>query len=112
MSEHLGMDMCYLRLSGALAVDVEKSKVEEYLPLGVQYACQYLIGHLQQSDVELYDNGQVQEFLKEHFLHWFEALGLIRKVAEGVLVMKDMQSMVNVSIPILLFYQHELTDGN
>ena len=69
--------MCYLRLSGALAVDVEKSKVEEYLPLRVQYACQYRIGHLQQSDVELYDNGQVQEFLKEHFLHWFEALGLI-----------------------------------
>ena len=68
--------------------------------------------HLQRSDVELCDIGQVHEFLKEHFLHWLEALSLIRKVSEGVLVMKDLQSMVNVGIPMLLFYQHDLTDGN
>ena len=112
MSEHLRMDMCYLRLPGALVVDLEKSEVEKHLPLGVQYACQYWIGHLQQSDVELRDNGQGHEFLEEHFLHWLEALSLIRKVSEGVLVLKDLQSVANVGIPMLLFYQHDLTDDN
>jgi hypothetical protein len=100
MLEHLGMDMCYLRLPGALAVDVEKSKVEEHLPLGVQYACQYWIGHLQQSDAELCDNGQVHGFFKEHFLHWLEALSLIGRVSEGVLMMKGLQSVINVSVPM------------
>jgi hypothetical protein len=84
MSDHLRRDMCDLRLPGALATEVEKSKVEKCLPLEVQYACRYWIGHLLQGNIELCDSEEVHEFLKEHFLHWLEALSLIWKIPEGI----------------------------
>lgn len=100
MSTHLKMDICNLRLPGALASGVEKSRVEECLPLSVQYACRYWVYHLQQGNINLCDNGQIHTFLQKHFLHWLEALSLIKKMSEGVLMVKVLQSMVSVSIHI------------
>jgi hypothetical protein len=97
MSEHLRRDMCDLQLAGALAADVEKSKSEEHIPLELQYACRYWIGHLQKSNIEIYDNGQVHKFLKEHFLHWFEALSLIGNVFDGVIMLGTLESILIVS---------------
>jgi hypothetical protein len=49
--------MYNLRRLGALASEVEKSIVEQYLPLEIQYACQYWVQHLQQGDIGLCDDG-------------------------------------------------------
>lgn len=102
MSENLKRDLCDLGLPGALAAEVEKSKLEEHIPLELQYACRYWIGHLQQSDVELCDNGQVHKFLEEHFLHWLEALSLIGYISNGVVMVRTLESMLTVSDPTTL----------
>ncbi|KAI0434035.1 WD40-repeat-containing domain protein [Xylaria sp. FL1042] len=42
------------------------------------------------------DSGEhswVYEFLREHFLHWLEALGLLEKTSEGVLAITTLESM-------------------
>jgi hypothetical protein len=92
----LEKDICKLRLPGALATEA-KSKVETHLPLFVQYACRYWVDHLKRSGIELCDNGGVHLFLKEHFLHWLEALSLMGQVTEGVLMITALQSMITVS---------------
>ncbi|OCK75173.1 hypothetical protein K432DRAFT_274329, partial [Lepidopterella palustris CBS 459.81] len=97
MSNHLKRDMCNLQLPGALCSEVEKSKVEECLPLDVQYACRYWVQHLQRSKALLHDDGQVHVFLREHLLHWLEALSLIGKTSEGVRAITSLESLAIVS---------------
>ena len=106
MSDSLKQDICSLSTLGLLVTNVESSRVDERLPPEAQYACRYWVEHLQQSDIRLCDNGHVHVFLLTHFLHWLEALSLIRKMSEGVLMMKNLQSMVNVGIP---FYVLSMT---
>lgn len=90
MAESLRADICGLRLPGFPADEVEESKVDQCLSGHVQYAYRYWIGHLQESGIELCDNGQAHKFLKEHFLHWIEALILIGKVSEGLHMITDL----------------------
>ena len=100
MSSVLKRDMCGLQMPGALTSEVESSTVSHCLPVHVQYACRYWVYHLQQGNIDLCDNGQIHIFLQKHFLHWLEALSLIKKMSEGVLMVKVLQSMINVSILI------------
>jgi ankyrin repeat protein len=104
MSNHLRRDMCNLRLPGALATEVEQSKVEEYLPPGIQYACRYWVYHLQRSNVDLCDNGQVHIFLQKHLLHWLEALSLMGNMPDGVVLVITLESMLMVSDFIMAHY--------
>jgi hypothetical protein len=101
MSRALKMDICDLQMPGVLTSEVGSSKVASCLPVHVQYACRYWVDHLQRGEVGLCDdNGQAHKFLLHHFLHWLEALSLMGKMSEGVLMMKDLQSMVNVGVPM------------
>ncbi|KAF8534356.1 WD40-repeat-containing domain protein, partial [Trichophaea hybrida] len=97
MSKHLKRDICNLRLPGALTSEVKRGVVDSCLPLDVQYACQYWVDHLQKSKVELNDNDQVHTFLREHFIHWLEALSLMGKTSDGVIILTSLESMLTVS---------------
>ncbi|KAF8534300.1 hypothetical protein BDD12DRAFT_983947 [Trichophaea hybrida] len=94
ISKHLKKDMCNLQLPGALASEVDMDRLNHYLPVAVQYACRYWVKHLERSSVQLHDHGQVHEFLRTHFLHWLEALSLIGKIADGILAVKALESML------------------
>lgn len=59
---------------------VNALKVEQYLPPEVKYACLYWIEHLQKGGSHLYDDDEVHQFLKAHFLHWLEVL--IRRITQ------------------------------
>jgi hypothetical protein len=48
----------------------------------------------------LSDKGEVYKFLLVYLLHWFEALSLLRRLPEGVLMTQMLQSIVDVSIII------------
>jgi archaellum biogenesis ATPase FlaH len=97
MSTHLKQDICNLRLPGALASGVETSKVEECLPPSVQYACRYWVHHLEQSEAHLGDNIQVYDFLQKYFLHWLEALALMRRISDGAVMLSAFESIFTVS---------------
>jgi hypothetical protein len=90
-------DICGLHSPGALASEVQGNLIEQFLPVELQYACRYWVSHLQRSESRLYDEGQVHLFLKQHLLHWLEALSLIGKTSEGVYAIILLESMVTVS---------------
>jgi hypothetical protein len=117
--DHLRRDLCDLRLPGALASEVKRSLVDQCLPDHIQYACCYWVGHLLQGNIELCQNEElcqngklcdyrkVYEFLKDHFLHWLEALSLIGKMSEGVQMVTGLSqhlSALPVNNTIILHY--------
>jgi hypothetical protein len=83
---------------GVLVRDMERSQVEQYLPLEVQYACLYWVQHLQKSDARIHDHDQVDQFLQAHLLHWFEALSWMQKINEGILAIISLESIASVSL--------------
>ncbi|PMD14340.1 WD40 repeat-like protein [Hyaloscypha hepaticicola] len=93
MSANLGKDMCSLRRPGALASEMEKGAVENHIPLEVQYACRYFVAHFQKAKTSLCDE-LLHAFLRKHYLHWLEALSLMRNTAEGILAMSSLESTI------------------
>ena len=68
----------------------------------IRYACVYCVDHLCEirsghDRVRLCDNGTIDVFLKEHFLHWLEALSRLRRMSEGVLSMAKLTDLLTVS---------------
>ncbi|KAJ6011356.1 hypothetical protein N7451_002768 [Penicillium sp. IBT 35674x] len=80
----LKQDVCCLNDFSSLAAEVSPSQLNQYLPAHVQYACRYWVDHFQRAGTEFKDYYQVHVFLKEHFLHWLEALSLLGKVSDGI----------------------------
>ena len=98
MSRALKRDICGLQMPGALASEVESKTLSRCLPKYVQYACRYWVDHLQRSEIGLCDdNGRVHKFLQQYFLNWIEALSLMGKMSEGVLMITALHSMLTVS---------------
>jgi len=108
MSKCLKQDICSLGRLGVLNNEVDRGILQRCLPQELRYACRYWIDHLQRSNVALDDgrsplHDRVHTFLKEHFLHWLEALSLMGNIPHGVLMMKTFESMLTVSGPPLEF---------
>lgn len=97
MSSALKRDICNLQKPGRLASEIDRNSVDECLPVYIQYACRYWVDHFMRSDIELCDNGPVHKFVQKHFLHWLEALSLMGKMSEGVLMITALQSKLVVS---------------
>lgn len=98
MSKSLKRDICGLGMPGVLIPEVEcRHRIADYLPEPVQYACCYWVDHLQRGKTSLRDdNGPVYMFLQNHFLHWLEALSLMGKFSEGVLMVIKLQNKLSV----------------
>jgi N-terminal domain of NWD NACHT-NTPase/NACHT domain len=69
-----------------------------------RYACVYWADHLSEIDLSLHnkigicDDGRIHRFLKNHLLHWLEALSLIRNTAAGVIAIRKLENLVSVSL--------------
>ncbi|OCK81525.1 WD40 repeat-like protein [Lepidopterella palustris CBS 459.81] len=87
MSKSLRRDICSLGAPGVLVDELVSSKVGQHLTQDVQYACKFWVQHLQRSKVQLRDNDEIHLFLKEHFLHWLEALSLMGRLSDSVLIL-------------------------
>jgi hypothetical protein len=98
MSISLKKDICGVHSPGWLATDIKSNQLEQWLPPEVQYTCLYWVQHLQKSCVSLDDDSyHVYAFLQEHLLHWLEALSLMGKTSEGVLMLSSLESYISVS---------------
>jgi hypothetical protein len=96
MSEELKRNICGLDTPGAEAIKIPFHKIEYCLPAELQYACEYWIDHLQRSDAQFNDGSRLHYFLREHLLHWLEALSLIRRITQGVHAITLLENMVKV----------------
>jgi hypothetical protein len=65
----------------------------------VRYSCIYWIEHLRNWDGATYvDLQEVSEFLRRSYLHWLEALSLLRSVSDGILSMAKLEDILQVSL--------------
>jgi hypothetical protein len=93
---YLKEDMCYVKSPGTLRVDIAPGAIDTALPADVRYACLYWVYHLERSNIRITDGHQVYSFLKQHFLHWLEALSLLGKISESVIMINTLQSLAGV----------------
>jgi hypothetical protein len=98
MSSKLGRDICGVRAPDLPAQGIDSGRLEQYIPPEVQYACLYWVQHLQRSGAQLYDDDQVHQFLREHLLHWVEALSWMGKTSEGILAILSLEAQILVSL--------------
>ena len=97
MSETLRRDICGLQRPGTVLSEIGSGLIGRCIPLHTQYACCYWVHHLQMSDSKLCDNDEFHKFLREHLLHWLEALSLTGKMSEGILAITSLESHILVS---------------
>ena len=104
MTKTLKRNICNLRTPGASPKEAESDDGQHHhqsLSANVQYACLYWFEHLSQAGqdpLDLYDDdNQVYRFFQEHFLHWLEAMSLMRKMSEGAFIITRFESMLEVS---------------
>jgi hypothetical protein len=96
-SASLKEDICAVIIPGTLVTDVGSHRVEQCLPLEVQYACLHWVKHLRRSEAQLGANDYVHQFLQTHLLQWLEALGWMQKISEGILEIISLEAIVSVS---------------
>lgn len=97
MGQHLKRDICGLKDPGKLRSEVDQQTVNAHLPPEVQYACQYWAHHLKESKQSIEGGGPFHTFLTSYFLHWLEALSLLERLSDGILLIKTLLHAAQVS---------------
>lgn len=88
----LQQDICGLRSPGAWRNTVDDQTLKRCLPAEVRYACRYWIRHLikgSTEDQDVWESAFV--FFKVHFLHWLEAMSLIRRLPDALTAVTALQ---------------------
>ena len=103
MSNKLKKDICDFKKPGICLGDFDDTRIETHIPLYTQYACLHWFDHLQQAgpiEQETFlshRDCRVYGFFQHHFLHWLEALSLMSKLSEAVLIISSLCSTPRVS---------------
>jgi hypothetical protein len=98
MSKMLKRDICGLVSPGTLLSEVDPSRIKQYIPLELQYACVYWVQHYRQSGIHFSDGDRVDKFFREHFLHWLEAINLMGKSVEMGAIIRLYHALLDVRV--------------
>lgn len=93
---HLREDICSLQHPGSHQSAITTEQFREHVPTELEYACLYWVHHVTAKSFDLDIAEEVHLFLKEHFLHWTEAISLIGRYTEGVPLLIRLQDWVQV----------------
>ena len=110
LSTCLKENVCSLGFSGMLRRDINIRDIDKCLPADIQYSCRYWVHHLEQSGRHISDEDAVDAFLREHFLHWLEALSLMGKISDCISLIDILRSLADVSYSASQYYVHYLSN--
>jgi hypothetical protein len=100
MSTTLQKDIYNLQDPGCSIEEVKSPDLDPLTP--IRYVCVYWIDHLCEiksgRDQIVGDNRTIDVFLKKHFLHWLEALSLMRSMSSAVVAIRKLENLLAVSI--------------
>jgi NACHT domain len=96
ISKCLRKNICNLQGPGTFQCEIDSQIIDVCLLAEVRYACRYWVYHLEQSKRCICDNGQVHVFLREHLLHWLEAMSLLGNASESITIITTLQSILEV----------------
>ena len=101
MKKTLRRDLYDLVDPGCIIEQVDCPKPDPLIP--IRYACLHWIDHLCEINNDLYDqvglcdNGTIDEFLKNHFLHWLEALSLLKNISIGIAMIGRLENLLAIN---------------
>jgi len=105
MSDKLRRNIYNIRDSGYFIHRTDEVQCPTPDPLlPIRYACLHWVDHLIKignsslQKVDISDNGVVDNFLRDHFLHWLEALSLMKSLSIGREQLKKLESLLVVSL--------------
>ncbi|KAF3277935.1 hypothetical protein TWF970_004813 [Orbilia oligospora] len=104
MSKHLKKNICNLRVPGIFRSDIDENLITRHLPTEIQYSCRYWVYHLERSKDKVKDGGIVDVFLRQHTLHWVEAIGLSGEMKEMVYIIDVLKAAVDSENTSALIY--------
>ncbi|KAH7398613.1 hypothetical protein BKA66DRAFT_407932 [Pyrenochaeta sp. MPI-SDFR-AT-0127] len=95
-SAGLRQNMCGLQ-PRTLRSEVNEGKIISYLSPRLQYACRYWVYHLKESQSPISDKDLINVFLQKHFLHWLEAISLVRETNQCIRLIKTLYALIKSS---------------
>lgn len=99
MSHNLRKNICDLPGYGTELKEIDSQCISQHLPSELQYSCQYWVQHLANSSYPSTLIASVFSFLKEHFLHWMEAMNVLGLGSEIVGIISTLQQVMQVKSP-------------
>ncbi|KAJ5348572.1 uncharacterized protein N7506_001825 [Penicillium brevicompactum] len=100
ISETLRRDIYSIKHPG-FPIEQVRERTPDPLAI-VRYSCVYWVDHLKNCDSSsntdqgLQVGGAVDDFLREKYLHWIEALSLLKSLSEGIAAMVKLDSLLQV----------------
>ncbi|OAP55758.1 hypothetical protein AYL99_09910 [Fonsecaea erecta] len=93
-STGLRKDICRLGDPGSLRTEIDAALIERCIPQHLQYACRYWVYHAERSGHKIYDEDDIDHFLRQHFFHWLECLSLLGRTSDSITLIGTLQSLV------------------
>jgi hypothetical protein len=93
LNDSLRRDICRLRTLGAFAKDVPQDVIHTCVLPHLRYACLYWVRHVERSHNMRSLEATISIFMKQHYLHWLEALSLLGRLADGVELMAILEAL-------------------
>ncbi|KAL5327862.1 hypothetical protein ACEPPN_005568 [Leptodophora sp. 'Broadleaf-Isolate-01'] len=97
MSKTLQRDIYGLRAPG-YPIEMVESPLPDLLTVA-QYSCLYWVDYLLDCDIghttiDLTDEGSVYQFLRTNYLFWLEALSLIKRLPDSIVMMMKLENLI------------------
>jgi hypothetical protein len=102
MGSQLRHNICGLASYGTQLIDIDNQVINRHLSAELEYSCRYWVYHLRQSKGCISES-KIFSFLKQHFLHWLEALSLIGIISEAVGIIDTLESSIWVRLYVLYY---------
>ncbi|CAG8280574.1 unnamed protein product, partial [Penicillium salamii] len=97
MQDSLEKNICKLPSEGVQWNDIGNDSIQHYIPPELKYACRYWVHHLVQCTDLPSMMHNVYRFLQVHFLHWVEAMSLLRLTSAVSGILDLLQTAISVS---------------
>ncbi|RGP70149.1 vegetative incompatibility het-e-1 [Fusarium sporotrichioides] len=94
--ETLRSDICRLKNPGTPRSTLKPDFINACIPPELQYACLYWVNHQVAAGSGPEDATRILKFLKQHLLHWIEAMSLLGKAFEVTELMRTLRSMMAI----------------
>ncbi|CAI7644813.1 unnamed protein product [Penicillium crustosum] len=97
MQDSLEKNICKLPSEGIQWNEISNDSIQHYIPPELKYACRYWAHHLVQCTDLPSMIHNVYQFLQVHFLHWVEAMSLLRLTSAVLGILDLLQTAISVS---------------
>ena len=94
MTRCLKRDICNLEKLDTAPQDIDDARLSCCIPPELKYSCLHWVYHLKASKVN--SDQPILDFLFQHFLHWLEALAILRSVPDGIVAVRNLTSLFEV----------------